>query len=159
MPWGIAVDEQNNSYVADWGNNRVQKFTPDGKHQYTIGSPGKGKGQLNHPSDVAIDQDGDIYVADWGNHRVIIYEGDGTYLATINGDATNLSEWGKGLVAANPDLAKARARADLQPESLLWRPSAIHVGSDYKIIIAEAQHMRVQIYQKDPAYQDGQFNL
>ena len=159
MPWGIALDNAGNVYVADWGNSRVQKLTATGKYLQTFGTPGHDKGELDHPSAVAVDKDGDVYVADWGNHRVIIYEPSGVYLATITGDASNLSEWAKGLVAANPDLVKARARVDLEPEWRLWRPSALNVGDDYKIIIAEAQHMRVQIYQKDANYQDGQFNL
>ena len=29
-PWGIAVDEGHNLYIADTGNNRIQKFTSDG---------------------------------------------------------------------------------------------------------------------------------
>ena len=31
MPWGICIDRQDNIYVADWGNNRVQKFAPTGE--------------------------------------------------------------------------------------------------------------------------------
>jgi hypothetical protein len=31
MPGGIAVDEFGNVYVADYGNDRVQKFTSDGQ--------------------------------------------------------------------------------------------------------------------------------
>jgi len=159
LPWGVALDPEDNIYVSDWGNSRVQKLSYEGQHLETIGSPGKGKGELDHPSAVFVDQDGDVYVADWGNERVIIYESDGTYLATIIGDATNLSRWGEDMVTANPDLQKARARVNLEPEWRLRRPAAIHVGNDYKILIGEAQHMRVQVYQKDPAYQDGQFNL
>ena len=31
MPWGICIDGEDNIYVADWGNNRVQKFAPTGE--------------------------------------------------------------------------------------------------------------------------------
>ena len=159
MPWGIAIDSKDDVYVADWGNSRVQKLSAHGTLLQTIGEPGNGKGQLDHPSDVSVDKDGDIYVADWANNRVIIYQPDGTFLATLIGDATNLSEWAKSKVAANPDLAKARARADLEPEWRLWHPAAILVDDEYNILIAEAQHMRVQIYEKDPNYFEAQFTL
>ena len=159
MPWGIAIDANDDLYVADWGNNRIQKLSSQGSMLQTFGVSGVGHDKLNHPSDVAVDKDGDVYVADWANNRVIIYQPDGTFLATIIGDATNLSEWAKAKVDANPDLAKARARANLEPEWRLWHPSAIHVGNDYKILIAEAQHMRIQIYQKDPNYTEAQFTL
>lgn len=81
-PRGIAVDEDDNLYVADTGNNRVLKLlegsgylpdlaiSPDG----TFGTLGSGPGELNAPMDVAVakDANGDlkIFVADTGNNRV-----------------------------------------------------------------------------------------
>lgn len=159
MPWGLDTDSDGNVYVADWGNSRVQKLTSSGSWISDFGEPGSGKGQLNHPSDVSVDRDGDVFVADWANNRVIVWDAEGEYLVTLIGDATNLSEWAKAKVAANPDLAKARARADLEPEWRLWHPAAILVDDDYNIMIAEMQHMRVQIYQKDPDYFEAQFTL
>lgn len=158
-PWGISIDNGGNLLIADWGNNRVQRVTTNGQTLQTIGSPGDQNGELNHPSSAIEDKDGDIYVADWGNHRIQIFETDGIYLATLIGDANNLSEWAKGKVSSNPDLLKARERVDLEPEWRLWSPTFVHVGDDYKILIAEGQHMRVQIYQKDPSYQEAQFTL
>ena len=158
-PWGVAVDQQSNVYVADWGNNRVQKFSQDGAHLTTFGQSMHEEANVDHPSAVTVDRDGDVYVADWGNERVVIYEPDGTYLATIIGDATNLSRWAQDAVDANPDLQKARDRVDLEPEWRLRRPAALHVGDDYKILIGESQHMRVQVYEKEPNYQEAQFNL
>jgi DNA-binding beta-propeller fold protein YncE len=159
LPWGVALDKQGNVYVADWGNSRVQRFSSNGKYIDTIAQPGKDKGQVDHPSAVAVDKDGDIYVGDWGNERVIIFDKDGGYLATIVGDAMNLSRWAQAMVDSNPDLQKARARVNLEPEWRLRRPADIHVGNDYLILIAEAQHMRVQVYQKDPKHQEAQFTL
>ncbi len=73
MPWGIAFDKPGDVYVADWKNDRVQKFTPDGDYLATFGGPGTGEGELKLPSDVAIDNEGDIYVTDWGNDRLNVY--------------------------------------------------------------------------------------
>ena len=137
----------------------MQKFSPDGDYLATIGRSDHEISNVSRPSAVFVDRDGDIYVADWGNERVIIYEPDGTYLATIIGDATNLSHWAQDAVDANPDLKKARDRVNLEPEWRLRRPAALHVGDDYKILIGESQHMRVQVYEKEPNYAEAQFNL
>ena len=159
LPWGIGLDTDRNIYVSDWGNSRVQKFDNQGNFLATIGCPGTGEGELDHPSDVTIDNDGDVYVADWGNERVVVFESDGSYLATLIGNATNLSRWAKAAVDSNPEVQKARNRVDLSPEWRFRRPSSINIGDDYKILIAEAQHMRVQVYQKDRNYQEAQFTL
>ena len=158
-PWGIGLDTKDNIYVADWRNNRVQKFSPQGDLLLSIAHAATSADPLNHPADVTIDPEGDIYIADWGNHRVAVYEPDGTFLLTLQGDASDLSAWAKAAVAANPDLAKARDRVNLEPEWRFWHPVSINIGPDYKILIAEAQHMRIQVYQKDLEYTEAQFTL
>ena len=159
MPWGIDIGPDGDVYVADWGNDRVQKFSPDGEFLAAFGRSGTGKGELSRPSDVAVDRDGVVYVADWGNNRVQGFEANGDYLVTLHGDATELSPWAKMFVEANPDIARARARANLEPERRLRRPVSVIVGDDYKIVIVEDQNGRLQIYQKDPDYRDAEFNL
>ena len=159
MPWGITIDGQGDVYVADWGNGRVQKFSAEGRYLATFGRPGTGKVELNHPSDVAADKDGDIYVTDWGNNRVQVYGPDGGYLVTFIGDAMEPSPWAKMVIDVNPALIKARARADLEPEWRLHTPTAVTVDDDYRIVIAETHHHRLQIYLKAVEYEDSQFNL
>ncbi len=58
-PKGIAFDASGNVYVADYGNNRIQKFTSTGTHLQTISGNG-----LTSPNYIAIDKDGNIYVTD-----------------------------------------------------------------------------------------------
>ncbi|MEN6342893.1 MAG: PKD domain-containing protein, partial [Methanospirillum sp.] len=70
QPRGIAVDKYGDVYVADYGNNRIQKFRPDGTFVATWGTPGSGNGQFSSPNDVDVDPAGNVYVADTGNHRV-----------------------------------------------------------------------------------------
>ena len=136
-----------------------RSFSPDGEYLMTFGRSYHEEANVSKPSAVFVDRDGDVYIADWGNENVKIYEPDGTFLATIIGDATNLSRWAQDAVDANPDLKKARDRVDLEPEWRLRRPAALHVGDDYKILIGESQHMRVQVYEKEPNFIEAQFNL
>ena len=159
MPWGITVDKDGDVYVADWGNDRIQKFSSDGKYLASFGKSGDGKDELNRPSDVAVDKDGDVYIADWGNNRVQVYEPDGSYLVTLSGDAVEPSPWSKMVIDVNPDYIKARALANLEPLRKLRRPSAIEVDQEGQIIIAEAQHSRVQIYLKDTGYSEPALTL
>ncbi|TAN39375.1 MAG: hypothetical protein EPN25_11985 [Nitrospirae bacterium] len=71
LPSGAAVDAGGNIYVADEGNNRIQKFGPAGTFT-TSYSPGLGSanGQFNGPRGIAVDAAGNVYVTDFHNNRV-----------------------------------------------------------------------------------------
>jgi hypothetical protein len=64
------VAEDGTVYISEFGNHRVQKFTPDGKSLGYWGSPGKEEGQLNNPWAIVRDSKGLVYVLDTNNHRV-----------------------------------------------------------------------------------------
>ena len=51
-------------YVANNGNNRIQKFTAEGVFVTQWGRKGTGDGHLESPSGVAVAPDGSVYVAD-----------------------------------------------------------------------------------------------
>ena len=82
-PSGITFDEEDNLYVVDSHNHRVQVLTMDGKFLRKFGSFGTGEGELNLPWGIALDGPGNIYIADWGNHRVQKFSGEGEYLASF----------------------------------------------------------------------------
>ena len=154
MPWGIALDDENSVYVSDWGNDRVQKFTPEGQLLMTVGSSGSGDGQLRRPSGVAVDRGGDIYVADWANDRVQVFDPKGNYQLKFTGDAT-LSKWGLESILGSPDFARERHRATLEPERQLWRPSSVRVDSEDRIFIVDTTRHRLQIYRKETVTVDA----
>ncbi len=81
----LAVHQSDGSvYVADTGNDRIQKFAADGTFILQFGSTGSGEGQMEAPQGVAVDPvSGDVYVADTDNNRVQRYTSAGTYLAQI----------------------------------------------------------------------------
>lgn len=68
-PHGVALDSKDNLHVADSGNNRIQKITPDGNIT-SIGTQGSGIGEFIYPSGVAIDSKDNLYIGDSYNHRI-----------------------------------------------------------------------------------------
>jgi DNA-binding beta-propeller fold protein YncE len=160
-PWGITIDAEGAVYVADWKNSRVQKFGKDGHFQMQFGQPGNGPHDLNHPSDVAVDDDGDVYVADWGNHKVRIYDREGDALASLVGDAQVLAKWAQESVDANPDMAKMRRRVkSLEPQWRFCYPTAVAFDTEQsRLMVADNQRGRLQIYLKVKDYTEPQFNL
>jgi len=69
-------------YISDgYGNSRVHKYDPRGRHLFAWGEPGTDPGCFNIPHNIATDAAGLVYVADRENHRVQIFDGRGQYLA------------------------------------------------------------------------------
>ena len=159
MPWGICIDCNDDIYVADWGNNRVQKFSPQGDLLQTFQEAGNGVGSLKGPSGVAVDSDGDVYVTDWGNHRLQIYDSEGRYITALVGDAQEPSAWTQTYLDANPEIVKARRRADLEPEWRFHRPVAVNVDSEGRVMVLESYRHRLQIYNKLKDYEEHSLNL
>jgi sugar lactone lactonase YvrE len=64
------------------GNDRVSKFSKDGKFIKSWGKHGSGHGEFNSPHTIAIDSKGRLFIGDRSNNRIEIYDQDGKYLDT-----------------------------------------------------------------------------
>ena len=71
------VGHEDRVVVADFYNNRVQKFAPDGTFLTAFGEPGDGAGQFDHPIAVAVGDDDTVFVADYGNNRILAWRPPG----------------------------------------------------------------------------------
>lgn len=109
-PRGVSVDSLGTVYIADTGNHRIRKVTPDGLITTVAGdgytnSNGTGRfsgdsgaavsASLNNPTSLTITSNGTIYIADTSNHRIrkvtpggIISTVAGTGTAGFLGDGT-----------------------------------------------------------------------
>ena len=80
-PTKVALDPKSGDlYVADgYGNSRIHKYSPDGKHLFSWGNPGSDPCEFNLVHSVCTDKDGYVYVADRENHRIQIFDGKGNF--------------------------------------------------------------------------------
>gem|GEM_PF-5382956 len=75
----MVVDTSANIFVADTGNNRVQKLDNTGAYASQFGTSGTADGQFAAPKGVAVDTLGNIYVADSNNNRIQKFTSAGVY--------------------------------------------------------------------------------
>jgi len=75
-PMGLAVGPHAEIYVADTGNNRVQKFTSQGNFilAFSTWTCGSSTGPFNQPYGIAVDSDSRVFVIDRGNERLMSYD-------------------------------------------------------------------------------------
>src|ERR1044071_237703 len=131
-PSALALGPDGNLYVADTGNNRIRKITPDGTVSTVAGNGTAGyvdgpaaAAEFNGPIGLAVSHDGDIYVADTYNDviRMITTAGEGT---TIAGGGT-------------PGYADGE-----QKTALFDTPSGIIVVENSSLIVADTGNRRLR---------------
>ncbi len=124
FPRAVAVGDDGSIFVADAGNDRIRRITPDGQVSTVAGSIydyGDGTGRharFRRPSGLAIDRDGVLYVADTGNNAIRRLTPDGQ-VTTVAGGPPGGHEDGRGRSAG-----------------LRW-PSAVAVGDDGRLWVAD----------------------
>ena len=91
-PSGIAIDADGFIYVADTGNNRIQKLDQNGEYVLQWGGPGDGNGELQGPVGVSVGPDGSVYVADTQNHRIQKFDSDGNYISQFGSQGNGNGE-------------------------------------------------------------------
>src|SRR5499427_9886970 len=81
----VVVAPNGDIYVADGHgigtNDRIVKFSKEGKFITAWGTHGKAAGEIDTPHGIALDSAGRVYVADRANNRIQIFEPDGKFVA------------------------------------------------------------------------------
>jgi serine/threonine-protein kinase len=78
-PQSLALDTNDNIFVADTGNNRIRVFNPAGKIINKFGNHGARLGEFNGPSDLKMDNAGNLLVLDEKNFRVQMFTPRGVF--------------------------------------------------------------------------------
>ena len=84
QPTDVVVAPSGDIFVTDshrnGKNNRVVRFTKDGRYVKEWGHKGSGRGELSEPHTIAIDSRGRLFVGDRENNRIQIFDQDGRVL-------------------------------------------------------------------------------
>ncbi|CAF4478435.1 unnamed protein product [Rotaria socialis] len=89
-PYGMALDSANSLYVADYHNNRIQKWLSGATNGTTIagqssGVAGASSTALTMPVAIVLDSANNMYFTDRGNHRVMYWTNGASSGTTIAG--------------------------------------------------------------------------
>ena len=84
QPTDVVVAPNGDIFVTDSHrnglNNRIVKFTKDGKYIKEWGRKGAGRGELSEPHTIAMDSRGRLFVGDRENNRIQIFDQEGNYI-------------------------------------------------------------------------------
>ena len=87
QPTDVVVAPNGDIFVTDshrnGKNNRVVKFSKDGKFIKEWGTKGSGPGEISEPHTIAMDSRGRLFVGDRENNRIQIFDQDGTYIDRV----------------------------------------------------------------------------
>ncbi len=131
---GVAVDREGSLYLADTGNNRVRKVSPDGIITTVAGNGSAGysgdggpaiNAQIAIPISVAVDRAGTLYIADTWNFRVRKVSTEGI-ITTVAGNGTQ-GHSGDGGDARNAQIGY---------------PFGLAIGADGSVYIADILYVR-----------------
>jgi uncharacterized protein (TIGR03437 family) len=126
-PSAIAIDAQDNLYVADSGNHAIRAISAAGFITTLAGAAGSEGSVLRFPTGVAVDSQGRLFVADTFNHRIRMIEPGGRLTAIAGNGQPGLS--GEG----GPAL-----------EASLHSPAAVAVDGQGVIHFADLDNHRIR---------------
>jgi len=105
-PSRIAIGADNQVYISDAYNNRVQVFDADGRFLYSIGGMGLWGGRFRVASGLAVGADGSLFVADFYNNRIQHFDRKGHFIAAWGG-ASNFNALTGVAIASNGSILVA----------------------------------------------------
>ena len=151
MHRAVATDHDDNLYVGDSQNNRVQSFDSSGRFRFMFGSQGNGPGQfggVSGPNGIAVDEDGFIWVSDThtalgGNNRVQKFDQQGRFISSFGEHGAGPGQFaGK----VGPRTTTDSKIGGINPEG----PYGIVFGAlSGHLYIADTDNSRIQVFDRE----------
>ena len=172
-PTALALDSNDNLYLADDLLHRVTVFDRDGDVSNHWGTQGDGNGQFDAPSGLVFDADDHLYLVDHKNHRIQKLTSDGEFIDKWGSFGDREGEfnlpWG---IALDPDgnICVADWRNDRiqrftadgqflaqhgssgEGDGEFHRPSRLAFDSIGNMYVSDWGNQRVQIFDSDGRY-------
>ena len=114
QPNDVLVAPNGDIFVADGhpanGNNRIVKYSSDGRYLMEWGETGSNPGEFRTPHALAMDANGLLYVGDRSNRRIQVFEQDGTFVRDFYnmGRASGITIRNNRLYVADSESSYAR---------------------------------------------------
>jgi len=168
-PRGVTVDATGNFWIADTGNDRLQKFNRDGALLQVIGKGGSKEGEFDSPSALALTMKGNLVVVDTGNRRVQVISAKGLFLGSFGKSGSLPGQFSEpvGLAVDSSenmyvvDRGNNRIAKFDKAGALLWEvgkagkldgefkePESIIVSPDGEVYVLDAGNGRVQVFDR-----------
>lgn len=174
-PHSIALDKDNNIYVADSKKSRIVVFDKNGNFKFKFGIPATlkeikarkvTKGKLILPTSIAVDNEsGNIYVADVHRHAILVFDSKGKFNREwlvmsplrlgILGEKIYATTYGPLYIFDKKDTSefgkvlKKIGKHGRRPNEFSW-VNGINFSNDGKIFyIADSQNHRIFAFSQD----------
>jgi len=135
-PFGLAIDNKDNLYIADRRNNRIRKVNPSGIITTAAGDGGffymgdngpAYRASIAGPTGVAVDNKGNLYIADRNNNRVRVVNKQGM-IRTVAGTGQQ----------------HYNGEAELARDTNLHLPFGLTVDDKGRLLIIDRSHYRIR---------------
>lgn len=92
-PVSDAVDLTGHVWVADFYNDRIDRFSSTGKAEGAYGTYGGGEGQFERPWGIAVSPvSGNLYVTDYDNNRVDEWSASGKFITSFGSEGSGAGQ-------------------------------------------------------------------
>jgi DNA-binding beta-propeller fold protein YncE len=165
-PTSLALDSEDNLYLADEFLHRITIFDRDGNLVSTWGKKGSAEGEIDSPSGILFNHDDNLVMVDHRNNRIQKFTRDGRFISAFgsagDGDGQFNLPWGiaqdkqgnlyvadwrndriQKFTKDGEFLAKFGTSGD--GDGQFNRPSGVGVDSEGNIYVADWGNQRVQV--------------
>jgi sugar lactone lactonase YvrE len=171
-PGCIAIDNNGNVFIVDYGNYRIEKFSNNGTFVTSWGSYGSGNSKFTQISGLAVDEIGNVYVNDQTTYCIQKFTNNGIFITKWGNTGSGEGEFKghNGLAIRNgyiyvtdPNGFQVRKFTSNGTFVKAWGsngtdegqfnyPNGIAVDSDNNVYVSDVGNYRIQKFTSDGVF-------